>query len=661
MAKLTFRGAIQSFSQQTDGITLALLCSICLALAAWNWLAVRTTMQNNVDARFDLRTTAATDKLAIALSAYRDTLHSALDRLAMVPRPDEKAWEAYAQNMRVAERLPGLVSFARCQRTDDTIERVAAYAIGDDTVLGPSGSMALPSGTKTTGNLFTRTSPTTGRAYWIFLSDTSRPSVCAYAVADIDALVHVAIGPLLHDIALTVSTRDGANQPIPIFDSLYPRAPGEPRPPVGYQTQASLPYGEKPALFLTFTASNEFASLRGAGVANWALGLGLFMTAVTTFAWALALLARRHAQRLRERDVGDKRRSESRLFSVIQSVREAIITIDDQQRIQIFNPTAESVFRCSAMEAIGEPLARFLPERFRDAHYQHIERFGMTGVSERLMGRGRPLWGLRSDGEEFPMEASISQSADAAGKFYTVALRDVTEQRKIANALQTSRTELEKLNARLEAVREDEKLRVARELHDDLGQRLTALKMDTALLKRALGDKAPVSGDVKRIEQSIDGMVAAVRQMAADLRPPMLDDLGLGPAIEWYTRDFARRYGVAVDFTEAHSLPPIPAPVATALFRIVQESLNNVAKHARATSVTIELSCDRECRLRISDNGRGLPPTRPKSDSLGFISMRERARLLGGTLEVRSPSEGGTVVTTVIPLEASPPAHSHTR
>jgi PAS domain S-box-containing protein len=658
MAKLTFRRAIQSLSQQTDGITLALLCAICLALAAWNWLAVRTTMQSNVDARFELRTTAAADKLAIALSAYRDTLHSALDRLALAPRPDESAWRTYAQSMRLAERLPGLVTFARCERTGDTIDRVVAYSIGNEAVLGPSGSMAVPRGTPTSGTVFTRSAPSTGRPYLVFLSDTSRPSTCAYAVADIDTLVHVAIGPLLHDITLTVSLQDGANQPAPVFDSLYPRAPGEPRPPVDYQAHASLPYGEKAVLFLTFTASDEFASLRGAGVANWALGLGLFMTAVTVFAWALALLARRRAQRLSEHGAIERRRSDGRLFSVIQSVREAIITIDDQQRIQIFNPTAESVFRCSAMEAIGAPLARFIPERFRDAHYQHIERFGLTGVSERLMGRGRPLWGLRSDGEEFPMEASISQSADAAGKFYTVVLRDVTEQRQIANALQTSRNELEKLNARLEAVREEEKLRVARELHDDLGQRLTALKMDTALLKRALGDQTSVSGDVKRIEQSIDGMVAAVRQMAADLRPPMLDDLGLGPAIEWYTRDFARRYGVAVDFSEAHSLPPIPAIVATALFRIVQEALNNVAKHARATSVTIELSCDRECRLRITDNGRGLPPTRPKSDSLGFISMRERARLLGGTLEVRSPSEGGTVVTAVIPLEASPPDDS---
>ncbi|VVE26997.1 PAS domain-containing sensor histidine kinase [Pandoraea terrigena] len=656
MAKLTFRGAIQSLSRGGDGIILTLLCSICLALATWNWLAVRTTLHSNVDARFDLRTTAATDKLAIALSVYRDTLHSALDRLAITPHPDEKAWGAYAQNMRLAERLPGLVTFARCERTGDTIARIAAYSVGNEVLLGPSGSLVMPSGTTTTGRAFTLTSPSTGRAYFVFLSDTSRPSICAYAVADIDALVHVAIGPLLHDITLTVNMPDSSGQSILVFDSLYPRAPGEPRPSVDYRSSARLPYADKPALLLRYTASDEFAALRGAGVANWTFGLGLGMTVVTMLACLLALLARRHGRGLSERDAPEKRRSESRLFSVIQSVREAIVTIDAQQRIQIFNPTAESVFRCSAMEAIGEPLARFIPERFRDAHYQHIERFGMTGVSERLMGRGRPLWGLRSDGEEFPMEASISQSADADGKFYTVVLRDVTEQRQIANALQTSRSELEKLNARLEAVREEEKLRVARELHDDLGQRLTALKMDTALLKRALGDQTSVSGDVRRIEQSIDGMVAAVRQMAADLRPPMLDDLGLGPAIEWYARDFTRRYGVAVDFTEAHSLPPIPAPVATALFRIVQEALNNVAKHARATSVTIELSCDRECRLRISDNGRGLPPTRPKPDSLGFISMRERARLLGGALEVRSPSEGGTVVSAVIPMETQAPA-----
>ena len=656
MAKLTLRAARRYLPQQSGSFFFALLCAICLALTAWNWYAVRAAIQDNVDARFNLRTTAATDKLAITLSAYRDAVHTALDRLAMTPQPDEKAWAAYSQSTRLTERLPGLVTFAGCERAGNTIVRTVAYSIGDEAVLGPNGSLTLPSGAKTTGNVFALTAPSTGRTYLVFLSDTTRPSICAYAVADVDALVHVAVGSLLHDITLTIATMDRSGHAIPVFDSLYPRAPNQPRSTVEYRSHVSVPYADKPTLNLTYTASGEFATLRGAGVANGVLALGIAMSAVTALAWALALLVRRRAKQHSERDTVENRRSEGRLFSVIQSVREAIITIDAHQRIQIFNPTAESIFRCSAMEAIGEPLARFIPERFRHAHYQHIDRFGMTGVSERLMGRGRPLWGLRSDGEEFPMEASISQSSDAAGKFYTVVLRDVTEQRRIANALQTSRNELEKLNARLEQVREEEKLRVARELHDDLGQRLTALKMDAAMLKRTLDSQSPANEDVRRIEQSIDGMVAAVRQMAADLRPPMLDDLGLGPAIEWYTRDFARRYGVAVDFTGAHSLPAIPPAVATALFRIVQEALNNVAKHARATSVTIELSCDRECRLRISDNGRGLPPTRPKSDSIGFISMRERARLLGGTLEVRSPSEGGTVVTTVIPLEMPPPA-----
>lgn len=656
MVKLTLRAALRSLPRQSGSFFFALLCAICLALAAWNWYSVRTAMQDNVEARFNLRTSAATDKLAIALSAYRDAVHTALDRLAMAPRPDEKAWVSYTQSTRLTERLPGLVTFAACERAGNTIVRNVAYSIGDEAVLGPNGSMALPSGIKTAGNVFALTAPSTGRTYLVFLSDTARPSVCAYAVADVDALVHVAVGSLLHDITLTIAMKDGAGHAIPVFDSLYPRAPNQPRPPVEYRSNVSVSYAEKPALYLTYTASGEFATLRGAGVVNGVLALGIAMSAATALAWALALVLRRRAKQHTERRAVENRRSEGRLFSVIQSVREAIITIDAHQRIQIFNPTAETIFKCSAMEAIGEPLARFIPERFRHAHYQHIDRFGMTGVSERLMGRGRPLWGLRSDGEEFPMEASISQSSDAAGKFYTVVLRDVTEQRRIANALQTSRNELEKLNARLEEVREDEKLRVARELHDDLGQRLTALKMDAAMLKRTLDGQSPANEDVRRIEQSIDGMVAAVRQMAADLRPPMLDDLGLGPAIEWYTRDFARRYGVAVDFTGAHSLPAIPPAVATALFRIVQEALNNVAKHARATSVTIELSCDRECRLRISDNGRGLPPTRPKSDSIGFISMRERARLLGGTLEVRSPSEGGTVVTTVIPLEMPTPA-----
>lgn len=655
----TLRSTQFASRRRADAVIIAMLCVMCVVVALANWLAVRTALQNNVDARFALRTSAATDKLSIALTAYRDALHGASDLTAATPQSDDTRWMDYIKGMKLSERLPGLISFGKCERSGEEIVRTSGYSPSGEPVLGTRARVRLPAGPDVRERLFAGATVSGTPPSLIFMTSKDLSADCTYAIANVDTLVHAAIGPLLHDLTLTIAVNGDKGPAQQIFDSLSPRAPAEPRPPVDYRTVAHVTYADRPALELAYTASGEFAALRGAGVANWALASGILMSIITILAWVVALLSRRHAMSVNEREAIGKQRSESRLFSVIQSVREAIITIDAQQRIQIFNPTAESIFKCSAMEVIGEPIGRFIPERFRDAHLQHIERFGATGVSERLMGRGRPLWGLRADGEEFPMEASISQSADASGKFFTVVLRDVTEQRQLASALQTSRHELEKLNARLQEVREDEKSRIARELHDDLGQRLTALKMDAAMLRQALDGQPAMSADVKRIEQSIDGMVGAVRQMAADLRPPMLDDLGLGPAIEWYAQEFLRRYGVAVDVTGTHGLPAVAPAVATTLFRIVQEALNNVAKHAHATAITVELSCDRECRLRISDNGRGLPPTRPKPDALGLISMRERARLLGGTLEVRSPLEGGTMVTTVIPLEptaSTPPS-----
>ncbi|WP_125477925.1 PAS domain S-box protein, partial [Caballeronia terrestris] len=115
--------------------------------------------------------------------------------------------------------------------------------------------------------------------------------------------------------------------------------------------------------------------------------------------------------------------NEARMMGIIRSSMEAIITIDENQRIVIFNPTAEQVFDCSAMDAIGASLSRFIPERFRADHARHVRQFGVTGVSDRQMGKLRVLFGLRANGEEFPIEASISQIDDGTGKLYTVMLR----------------------------------------------------------------------------------------------------------------------------------------------------------------------------------------------------------------------------------------------
>jgi two-component system sensor kinase len=347
--------------------------------------------------------------------------------------------------------------------------------------------------------------------------------------------------------------------------------------------------------------------------------------------------------------------NEARMMAIIRSSMEAIITIDDQHRVVIFNPMAEQVFGCSAMDAIGAPLARFIPERFRAAHAQHVAQFGVTGVSDRQMGKQRVLAGLRANGEEFPLEASISQIRDGDIRLYTVMLRDITERVKAERAQRQAREELRELSANLQNIREDEKTRIARELHDDLGQQLTALKMDISSVEQALEGSAsePVRGQLQGMRRLIDVTVASVRRIAADLRPVMLDDLGLIPAIEWLATDFTNRYGIDVERDIETGDARFSPAGATALFRIVQEALTNVARHADATLVTLSLQAgDQTFVLRIADNGRGVHRTaEPAAKSFGLLGVRERAHMLGGAVDIQTAHGQGFVLTVTIPAE----------
>ena len=344
--------------------------------------------------------------------------------------------------------------------------------------------------------------------------------------------------------------------------------------------------------------------------------------------------------------------NEARLFGIIQAATEAIITIDEQQKIIIFNPMAEKLFRCSATEAIGTPLSRFIPERFRAAHGEQVTRFGATGISERQMGQQRPLFGLRADGEEFPIEASISQVRDKQGKLYTVMLRDITERKKAEADLQASRSELRQLSANIQSAREEEKTHIARELHDDLGQRLTALKMDLSLLEAGLSLENPKLLDrVRTMHSLIDGTVTAVRRIAADLRPVMLDDLGLISAIEWLAHDFSSRYEIEVELELEQADLQFDSTMTTALFRMIQEALTNVARHAQASKVDICLKQENDqCIVRIYDNGKGMgTEAQRKPKSFGLLGMRERARIINGQLTIDSKAGRGTSVEIRVP------------
>ncbi len=351
------------------------------------------------------------------------------------------------------------------------------------------------------------------------------------------------------------------------------------------------------------------------------------------------------------------RLNEARLKAIIRAAMEAIIVVDETQHVVIFNPMAQRIFGYSASEAIGAPLERFMPERYRAGHRGHVEQFGTTGVSDRRMGGQRRLFGLRANGQEFPVEASISQIPDGNGKLYTVMLRDISERVQAEQALYASREELRLLSGSIQAAREQEKARLARELHDDLGQQLTALKLDITILEDELlarTDHGLLLSHVQGMFSLLDTTVLAVRRIAADLRPPILDDLGLEPSIEWLVEDFSQRYAIPVTASLETGNFDFAADAATAVFRIVQEGLTNIARHANATSVELSLRQDeRGFVLRLVDNGRGCS-TRDASarNSFGLLGVRERVHLLGGTLQIVSAPDAGFQLAVVLPTLA---------
>ena len=345
--------------------------------------------------------------------------------------------------------------------------------------------------------------------------------------------------------------------------------------------------------------------------------------------------------------------TQARLAAIVDSAMDAVITVDEAQKIVLFNRAAEQVFQVRRDQAIGASLERFLPARFRGAHHGHVEAFGRTGVTSRRMGDVTTLWALRGDGsEEFPIEASISQAIEGGKRYYTVILRDITLRKQAEDDLKRQQQELRELSARVLEAREDEKAHIARELHDELGQLLTALKMDLRWLRERLPGELGAKAD--EMGELLDKTVASTRRISADLRPLMLDDLGLADAAQWLVEDFARRSGVKCEIRipQDGGLEDVSKGVSTAIYRAVQESLTNIGRHAGAANVWVMLAREEgELRVEVEDDGRGIAPEDlAKVRSLGLRGMRERVAYLGGSLEIGRAPRGGTRLRIRVPL-----------
>jgi PAS domain S-box-containing protein len=263
---------------------------------------------------------------------------------------------------------------------------------------------------------------------------------------------------------------------------------------------------------------------------------------------------------------------------------------------------------------------------------------------------------VRPDGSIRWWESRGTALTDGDGKALKLfgTVQDVTEQKVAGDALARSRVQLRDFAGRLRSACEKERSLIAREIHDELGQALTALKMDVFSLRNGLpaSARARLEPETEEMAALIDTMIDKVRTLAAELRPAVLDSLGLAAAVEWAVQQFARRTGIRCELDLPAEQLRIDADRSIDVFRILQEALANVARHAEASSVHVHLRVTPgELVLEVHDNGRGIRPGEIESTaSFGLLGMRERALLWGGEIGIRAVPQGGTCASVCIPL-----------
>jgi PAS domain S-box-containing protein len=231
---------------------------------------------------------------------------------------------------------------------------------------------------------------------------------------------------------------------------------------------------------------------------------------------------------------------------------------------------------------------------------------------------------------------------------------DISARKKAEQELDESYKSIRKLTSHLQNIREEERTNIAREIHDELGQLLTVMKMDVSWLNKKIGTDAevPVKNKMKDLLDMIDGTVKTVRRISSELRPSLLDDLGLVAAIEWHLIEFEKRVGIKTSFTDAADEVVLPDKVKTGIFRIFQESLTNVARHAEASKITVKMECKNNMfLLKISDNGIGFDKTKVADKrTLGILGMKERSEMMGGIYDIVSTPGKGTTILVKVPL-----------
>lgn len=337
-------------------------------------------------------------------------------------------------------------------------------------------------------------------------------------------------------------------------------------------------------------------------------------------------------QRLAEQAL---RESEARTRAILETTVDGIITIDVSGTIESYNTAAERIFQFTADEVIGRNVKMLMPSPYAEEHDGYVSSYLETG-RRKIIGIGREVTGRRKDGSTFPMELAVSDVRLGGSIIFTGIIRDISERRRLEKEI-------------LE-ISEQERRRIGQDLHDGLGQMLTGISLITKNLQRNLqrsgSSEADAAAEITELLKEAD---LQARNLARGLVPVELDGDGLASALHRLADQASRLFSIHCSFDQVGTHRLQDNTVATNLYRIAQEAVSNAVKHGMANrvSVTLVIGTDR-IRLRIQDNGRGFPDSPSDSHGMGVRIMNHRARIIGGTLDIRDHVDGGTVVTCTL-------------
>jgi PAS domain S-box-containing protein len=346
-------------------------------------------------------------------------------------------------------------------------------------------------------------------------------------------------------------------------------------------------------------------------------------------------------------------------FAILfDSAPNGVMVVDKRGRIVLLNARMEEKFGYPQGELIGQPVEVLVPVRFCKGHSALREGFARVPRS-RSMGGGRDLYALRKDGSEFPVEIRLNPIRSGEDNLVMVTVVDISARKLAAEQLNAARIERENLQRRFIQAQEQERLRLAHELHDQTGQNLAAATLEIKSLEGA-ADEA-IRPRFRRLGRLLEMMGRTLHKIAWELRPASIDELGLSIALANYVAEWGEQCGIATDFhCDQTEIAGLSDEICTVIYRVVQEALTNIVKHARgATSVSVVIErVNPQVRLTIEDNGCGFDPGAAsgpgslRNGGLGIAGMRERLTLIGAELEIESSPGSGTAVFARIPAEA---------